>query len=329
MSKEKRQLVSIIIPVYNVERYLKKCIDSVINQTYANLEIILVDDGSPDGCGDICDDYAKKDKRIRVIHKVNGGLSDARNAGIDAATGDYIAFVDSDDYVASDYAELLYKACIEANADISCCSYYRVYGQKKIKAPKPSTIIGLTNIEALRDIFLANSLCEVMTWNKLYRRSLFTDNDIRFPVGKVHEDNYTTYKLFYFANKVQFIGTPRYFYLQRSESIMGRQFDKVRLDALEAVSEAANFMKLHQVRIENELSSYSLLVTLALLTDYSLSDVRNKMIESRLKSKLSSSNYLSNPLISKKHKLMYILARTGLGPYKFVRLAFKAVSRGR
>ena len=108
-----KEVISIVVPIYKVEKYIKKCIDSIIEQTYKNLEIILVDDGSPDGCAKICDEYAKKDKRIKAIHKENGGLSDARNVGIDISTGKYICFVDSDDYIENNYIELLYKCIVE------------------------------------------------------------------------------------------------------------------------------------------------------------------------------------------------------------------------
>lgn len=128
----KEDLISIIVPVYKVENYLSKCLDSMICQTYKNIEIILVDDGSPDNSGKICDDYAKKDSRIKVIHKENGGLSDARNAGLKIATGKYIGFVDSDDYISVEMYEKLYNQAKKEDADIACCNYYRVKMEKNL-----------------------------------------------------------------------------------------------------------------------------------------------------------------------------------------------------
>ena len=133
---KKNNLISIIVPIYNVEKYLKKCIDSIINQTYKNLEIILVDDGSPDNCGKICDEYAKKDNRIKVIHKENGGVSSARNVGVENATGEYIGFVDSDDYIEKDMYEVLINNLKKENADISIISNYEVYKNKIIENKK-------------------------------------------------------------------------------------------------------------------------------------------------------------------------------------------------
>jgi len=129
-------LISVIIPVYNVEPYLKKCLDSVVTQTYKEIEIILVDDGSTDGSGPICDEYAAQDKRIRVIHKRNGGLSDARNVGLDRCSGRYVTFIDSDDYVASDYVERLYRILVEYNADIAVCDYFEFYDEEPVEHPK-------------------------------------------------------------------------------------------------------------------------------------------------------------------------------------------------
>ena len=126
--------VSIVVPIYNVEKYLEQCIDSIINQTLKEIEIILVDDGSPDNCPQICDDYVKKDSRIKVVHKTNGGLSSARNAGIEIATGDYIGFVDSDDYIELDMYEKMYNIAIENNVDFVMSDYYSVSNEGKVRA---------------------------------------------------------------------------------------------------------------------------------------------------------------------------------------------------
>ena len=124
-------LISVIVPIYNVEKYLDRCVESIINQTYKNLEIILVDDGSPDNCTQMCDDYAKKDSRIRVVHKENGGLSDARNAGMEVATGEYVSFIDSDDYISLDFYETLFQTMIDNDSDIVECSVVKFYENGK------------------------------------------------------------------------------------------------------------------------------------------------------------------------------------------------------
>lgn len=324
-----QELISIVIPIYDIQEYLKSCIDSVIVQTYANLEIILVDDGSPDDSPRICDEYAKKDGRIKVIHKKNGGLSAARNAGLKAAKGEYVAFIDGDDYIASNFIEVLYKTCKDTGADISCTSFYRVYSGKLVAPYKKSDAQSFNNLEAIRDIFTAHSLCEVMTWNKLYRRTLFADNDIEFPVGKLHEDNFTTYKLLYFAHTIAFVNQPLYYYIQRDDSIMGRLFNERRLGVFEMFDEARDFFASKGVVVNNELQSSKLLSTLGLLNDYVVSDISNQHIESVLRRELKRMRHVVlNREITKKHKIMYLLARLGLTPYRIGRRLYLRYGEG-
>ena len=181
-------MVSVIIPIYNVEKYLKKCIESVINQTFSDLEIILVNDGSTDNCKEICEDYKSKDNRIKFIHKSNGGLSSARNAGIQVATGDYYTFIDSDDYIMSDMIEQLVYMAQLTDADISlCCKTNQENGfeegiNKKIEI--------FTKEEALKCILTEKKIL-TSAWGKLYKRKLF--NEVRYPDGKIYEDLGTTY----------------------------------------------------------------------------------------------------------------------------------------
>ena len=173
---EKEDLISIVIPVYKVEKYLEKCIESIINQTYKNLEIIIVDDGSPDNCPQMCDEFAKSDKRIKVIHKENGGLSDARNAGIDIATGKYITFVDSDDYITNDYVEYMYNLIKKYNTKIATCETQVVH----IESDEENQEQFIENIEVLtaRDLFykiLFAQKSDVSAYSKLYETALFRD----------------------------------------------------------------------------------------------------------------------------------------------------------
>ena len=223
-------LVSIIIPIYKVEPYLRRCLDSVINQTYTNLEIILVDDGSPDNCPQICDEYAAKDKRIIVIHKENGGLSDARNAGLDICKGEYISFVDSDDWVDEKYIEILQNLSIKENADITIGENIQTVRNEKIINKAYSTKI-YSSKEALFHLFRKNHIAFVVSWGKLYKRNLF--DTLRFPVGKFHEDEYTTFILFYNTTKIVYTSQKIYYYYQRANSIISSRHPWDILEFLE------------------------------------------------------------------------------------------------
>ena len=209
-------LVSIIVPIYGVEEYLSKCIDSIINQTYKNLEIILVDDGSPDKCPDICDAFEKKDERIKVIHKKNGGLSDARNAGIDTAHGDYIVFVDSDDWIENTMVEHLLFACKKYNVEMATCARYITDGHSTRAVAFNGPARAYSAEEALNEILLGKSM-DVAAWDKIYVRNLF--EEIRFPVGENNEDIAVFYKLVDLAGRVAHTGTTEYFYRSRPGSI--------------------------------------------------------------------------------------------------------------
>ena len=237
------ELISVIVPIYNVEKYLNKCIESIINQSYSNLEIILVDDGSKDNSGVMCDSYLLKDNRIKVIHKENGGLSDARNVGIEKAKGEYIIFIDSDDWIDKKMIETLYNIIKKDNSDISICDYFLAYSEEIQTQKEDIEIINLSNIEALKKIYDKDlGVCMIVAWNKLYKRNLFKD-DIRYPYGKIHEDEFTTYKLLYKAKKISYINQKMYYYRQRENSIMNKPFNKKRLDVLEAFEQRSYYMK--------------------------------------------------------------------------------------
>lgn len=231
-------LVSIVVPVYKVEKYLNKCIESILNQTYKYIEIILVDDGSPDSCPEICDYYDKKDKRIKVIHQENHGLAAARNVGMTYAKGKYITFIDSDDYVGIHYVESLYNAIVFSDADMSICDYIKVEDDCG-KEAKNATYIVLDNVECLKDIYQPTwHGMEFVAWGKLYNIQLFKKNNICYPEGKIHEDAFVTYKLIYNAKKIVFTKEILYFYRQRENSIMTSHFSLKRLDKIEALRTA-------------------------------------------------------------------------------------------
>lgn len=229
---ENGPLISVIVPVYKVEPYLDKCVSSIVNQTYKNLEIILVDDGSPDNCGALCDAWAQRDSRIRVIHQENGGLSDARNAGMAVATGALMGFVDSDDYISPDMYQVLYEHMMEDDSDIAACGVEMVWEDGT--PPRMLTPLGrcvLSTQEAVRAIIEESALKQPV-WYKLYKTALI--RDIPFAVGKCHEDVFWSYQAVGAARSVSVFDTPCYRYTQRSGSIMGTSFSVKRLDALEA-----------------------------------------------------------------------------------------------
>ena len=227
-----KELISIIVPVYNVEKYVEKCINSIINQTYKNLQIILVDDGSKDNSGKICDEFKLKDNRIEVIHKNNGGLSDARNAGLKLAKGDYIGFVDSDDYIEADMYETLYNLIKKNNSDISIVSFYEMYNGKVIGVRKSNELLEFSKIEAIKEL-LIDTRIQSYAWNKLFKKSLF--ENIEFPTNKNFEDIATTLLLFEKANKVTLLEEPKYYYLRRDDSIIGDRNFKTYKDYLDVI----------------------------------------------------------------------------------------------
>lgn len=224
--------LSIIVPIYNVEKYLKKCIDSILEQTYKNLEIILIDDGSTDNSGKICDEYENKDCRIKVIHKKNGGLSDARNYGISIATGDYLGFIDSDDVIDRDMYEILYEKITQYNADIAICGFKKFFEGENIEYKKSEKYEIYTSKEAIKQLLLDNLTNHA--WNKLYNKKLF--EDIRYPKGKNFEDIGTTYKLFLKSKKIINIHSECYGYLLRGNSITGKINEKSLFDQIELIN---------------------------------------------------------------------------------------------
>ena len=223
-------LISVIVPVYGVEQYLDQCVDSILRQTHSNLEVILVDDGSPDACGEMCEGYARRDTRVKVIHKENGGLSDARNAGLDMAQGDYIGFVDSDDWVAPDMFEYLLQGARGMGEGVACCEVISAQTWKlKYKVLHQDSVYD--SLTALEDLFFDRR--ENYAWNKLYRADLW--NGIRFPKGLNFEDLATVYKTFEGAGQVAYLREAKYYYRLRSDSISGTKDFAFRRDIALAV----------------------------------------------------------------------------------------------
>lgn len=225
-------LISVVVPVYNVEDYLENCVKSICRQTYKNIEVILVDDGSTDRSGDICNDLAKIDNRIRVIHKKNGGLSEARNYGIDSAKGVYITFVDSDDYLSVNALMTLYSIAKSKKSDVAIGNLHSTNILNDKFQTKNKKIKKMNNIEALEEMFYAN-LFSTAAPAKLYKIELF--NNVRFPVGKLYEDLYTIYKVIKAADGITYTTEVVYYYYTRPNSITQSEFSEKKLDALTAL----------------------------------------------------------------------------------------------
>ena len=233
-------LISVIVPIYKVEKYIHKCIDSIISQTYKNLQLILVDDGSPDDCGKICDDYMAKDERVEVIHKANGGLSDARNVGIRAAVGEYIGFVDGDDYIENSMYGDMYNLIEENKADVSICNFYNVIQDRKIIKNQENIIKIYNKMDILKEILLDKDI-QSYAWNKLYKKELF--DCIEYPVGKKYEDIGTTFYLLEKCEKIVVSGKPLYYYLDREDSIVNTNNEQTIIDYIDIITHRFDYIK--------------------------------------------------------------------------------------
>lgn len=237
-------LISVIVPVYRVEEYLERCVKSILSQTYKNLEVILVDDGSPDQCPAICDACAEKDARVKVIHQENKGLSGARNAGIDAASGEYLAFVDSDDYVSPHFIEELYQLLQDTGCAIGQCRFSYVKGDGLVE--EGDSAFCIYRGESLMEQLYGpeeKATCFVVAWNKLYRAELFKETGIRYPEGRIHEDEATTYRLFHEAKKLAFLDRALYGYYTENGGSITSVFSVKRLQWLTAHEERIAFFK--------------------------------------------------------------------------------------
>lgn len=309
--------ISIIVPVYNVEKYLEKCVDSILNQTFKDFEVILVDDGSPDNSGTICDQYAEADSRVRVIHKENGGLSSARNAGIDVARGKYLGFIDSDDYIAEDMYELLYNNIVREKADLSICGIYDVYDDKKI-IEKERIQQTVSSLEAMKIIFEGNNI-SVHAVNKLYKRGLFSG--VRYPVGKYHEDSFIIVDLLDRCNNVVIDSQQKYYYLHRSESINTEKFTPKQFDFIDAWEE--NEKKVYGRNSELDVAAHQRVCFAYFL-------VLDKILKSKMEKEIPETkqiisflrhNYsfiMKNPIFTKNRKTALTLLMINLKLYKLL-----------
>ncbi len=254
--------ISVIVPVYKVEAYMHDCINSVLEQTYQDFEMILVDDGSPDNCGAICDEYAAKDDRICVIHQQNGGLSAARNAGLDVAQGEYVTFVDSDDVLHPNYLEYLMRGLNENQADISLLHFIRFADSSPFQKSVSYGVKAIRRgVEACYMLYSDAAVIYTVAWGKLYKIELF--QSIRYPVGKIHEDEGTTYKLLYKAEKVVELDAAMYGYRINANGIMGSSFSPKRYQAVEFFEERIKFFEDQGVHDLAECGKKTMPLTLA------------------------------------------------------------------
>ena len=246
------ELITVIVPIYNVEKYLNRCIQSVVDQTYHNLDIVLIDDGSTDKSPEICDLWAQKDERIRVVHQENCGVSKARNAGLHMAKGAYIMQLDSDDFIHIETIARLYTRLKDNDADMSVCNFEKGDCESfEFETNDSDNVEIIDNVMALNRIYLGdnNALRYVAPWGKLYKRSLF--ENICYPEGKIFEDIYITHKILYKCKKIAVTERKWLYYYQHSSSIMNRQFHVGKLDYLEALKDRIIFFK------ENNLHNLS------------------------------------------------------------------------
>ena len=234
-------MITIVVPVYKVENYLHRCIDSILNQTYTDFELVLVDDGSPDNCGKICDEYVEKDMRVFVIHQENGGLSAARNTGInwfyEQNRSDYITFVDSDDWLHPDYLKALINGIAENNVKISVCNYNRV----TTESPHENYVNVEYELTSPEDFLINHSWQYNYAWGKLYHKDVFVD--IRYPVGKNFEDTFTTYKALHKCEKIAYTDLQLYYYLRNEQGISRSPWNSSELVIFEAMQEQMQFYK--------------------------------------------------------------------------------------
>lgn len=308
-------LISVIVPIYKVENYICKCIESIINQTYSNIEIILVDDGSPDNCPAICDSYCKKDKRIKVIHKENGGLSDARNAGLDFAKGKYILFIDSDDYIKPEMIELMYKTIISDNSDMVICNYELADEDGKIILRKRDKIFDSDkkNILINEETFWNNChdydyLYYVISCNKLYKNKIF--ENIRYKKGAVHEDEIILHKIVGKCNKISCIADKLYIYINHKNSIMNSKFSEKNLYCIDGIISRINY--LYKKGFDNYLDRH-FNICVAILEKYSSDNSDNDKVykDYLMKTKRLAKEILKYQNIKTIIKLKMLLFYTG------------------
>lgn len=313
-------LITIIVPIYKVEEYLDRCVESIVNQTYKNIEIILVDDGSPDNCGIKCDEWARKDKRIKSLHKKNGGLSDARNFGKKFSHGDYITFIDSDDWVKPSYVEILYNSIVKDNSDISMCWFKKTneYKYDNTISKNLKKYCCMNSKECIRDL-LYQKKTDTCAWGKLYSKKVF--NLLNYPVGKLYEDIPVTFAVINASIKIARIENEEYYYFQRSNSIQNMKFNTKKLDAIIHIKDMINKIEDNYPDLSDACKCryFSVLSNILFQID---NQKCNKDIILKIWSEMKKirKNILFNKLARKKARIASFLS---YGGYNFLKFIYK------
>lgn len=306
--------VSIIVPIYNVEKYLDRCVESLVNQTYTDIEIILVDDGSPDACPKMCDKWAKKDARIKVVHKQNGGLSDARNAGIDAAAGEYLTFIDSDDYVKDTYTEYLMSLfSYSKSAKVTACNHYIIRDEKQIKNAEFDGVVVFDRKTAFENV-LYHDRVDVSACMKIYHRSVF--DTIRYPKGRRYEDTYVFGDILNTTEEFVYGGTPQYYYFQRDESIVNGEFSHHRLEFIESVERLVDACKKYPEFSDGCIRRLSH-ARLSVLRYMENCDEKYFELRKKLRGEIlaTANMVLNNPRTPKRDKAALLTLKLGIKPF--------------
>lgn len=309
-------LISVILPVYNIKEYLDRCMSSLFKQSYQNLEFVIVDDGSTDGSGDLCEIFIKKDPRVKVFHKVNGGLSDARNYGIARSNGDYLTCVDPDDYVDLDYIEYLYSLIRKYRTDMAICQHRTFYDNGSVKDLRLSGDEQLANKDCLKRM-LYHDVIDTSAWAKLYKKSLF--DKVQYPKGKIFEDIGTTYALMLQCPEIAIGYEAKYNYMFHANSIVNSAFKPSKLDMLDMTDKMANDVLAVYPDLERAVmrrrvyARFSTLNQMLYTDDYSAE--RKKIIGFI---KQHAGGVLKDPLAPKRDKMAIILLFLGYPVYKQV-----------
>lgn len=316
--------ISVVVPVYKVEPYLRQCVDSILAQTFSDFELILVDDGSPDNCGAICDEYAKSDSRIHVIHQENRGLSAARNAGIDWAythsDSKWLTFIDSDDVVSSDFFSCALTTAEENNAEIVVCDFLRFSSEiPAVTAEIDQPVFLLSGREACFRLYDDDGVKFTIACGKLYRKDLF--RDIRYPAGMQHEDEATTYRALYLAEHVAELKSQLYFYRENPQSIMNVKFSTKRFDALKGLADRMTFFSVMNEKKLGELSERYYRVCHAKLIVLAYAENRIEVIPNEYRMRLSTAlRHLRKELPDEKYTFYLAKVRPKrLRPHAYLR----------
>lgn len=325
----KDPLISVIVPVYKVEQYLDRCLQSIVNQTYKNLEIILVDDGSPDNCPEICDEWMNKDKRISVIHQENGGLSNARNTGLRIASGEYIGFVDSDDWIELDMYEYLLDMMLQLDADISHCSFYKTDGSISFEGHGTNQEYIGDNFFSMREALLLEKFI-LSVWNKLYKRNVL--EGVFFEDGRYYEDTLFNFYAFKNANKTVYKGVPKYHYFTRMDSIVESSFSKRNFDVIYSTDQLCKLTNKYYPElidyaerrdvIENILMLNSIITS----TNSTSFEKDYQIIVKKLRSYSKKAN--KNKLLHNKYKLLLLTLIFNEGLFVYLLTSFLSRKKG-